>query len=60
MKYGWIIGIVVLAIIGIGIWLLAAPTPTQTTTQTTTGTTTSSGGLLELLDPIRNLFGKKD
>jgi len=56
MKYGWLIGLVVIAIIGIAIWLLAAPTPTTTETTTTSGTSSSTGGLLDYLNPIKDLF----
>jgi len=47
--YYWII-IVVLAIVGLGIYLLAKPTETATTT--TVGTQTSQGGLLHQLESL--------
>lgn len=48
----WLVGIIVLAVVGIGIYLLAQPTPQATTTTTTSGSSQNSPGLLGALGDI--------
>lgn len=66
MKNTWIIGVVVIGIIGIGIYLLSAPVTQNTTTTTTSGTTEGTGSLLDALSGITGVVsgwfkgGKED